>query len=169
MVMNVGVEMVSGDSVRVSWDSVDFPRITRYSIYYRQTDSEEIENSDTVSNTVNSILIENLTANVEYQFQVAAIAEVDGEVFVGQRSTINAMSILTVINMIPEGTLWTSSFATTHEDTSAQDLTVTPAIILEGTLWTSSFTTTGLPSLITTLMQIPVHKICSWLYPWLWL
>ncbi len=43
---------------------------------------------------------------VEYQFQMAAIAELDGEVFVGQRS----MSILTVIR--------DNLLTTTHADTS---------------------------------------------------
>ena len=96
MVVNVEVELVSDDSVRVSWDSVDLPEITGYTVYYRQT-TEENEEFTTLTNTMNSVLIGNLVTNVEYQFQVVAIAELDGEVMIGQRSTLDAMSILTVL------------------------------------------------------------------------
>ncbi len=138
MAMNVGAEMVSDDSVRVSWDSVDFPGISGYTIYYRQTDSGENEmNADVISN---SILIENLMANVEYQFQVAAIAELDGEVIVGQRSTINAMSILTVIatKSIPSGkSFGTTDIATgaeTFRDTSTRDVSIAVVVTFSLTI-----------------------------------
>ena len=44
----------------------------------------------TVPSSVNSVVIGNLVNNVEYQFQVAAIAKLDGVVFTGVRS--NAVS-----------------------------------------------------------------------------
>ncbi len=88
--------MVSFDSVKASWDNIDIPEITGYTVYYRQTESEESDNSADVSDSVNSILIENLMINVEYQFQVVAMAELNGEVVVGERSTLDALSILTV-------------------------------------------------------------------------
>lgn len=94
--LNIDVEMVSDHSVRVSWDRVDLPEITGYTVYYSQTENTDIGKSITVSSSMNSVVIEDLVSDVEYQFQVAAIAELDEEVIVGQRSTLSAMSILTI-------------------------------------------------------------------------
>ena len=97
--MNVEVEMVSDTSVRVSWDSLDIPEITGYIVYYRETESvSESEESRTVSSSVNSVLVEELSSGVEYQFQVVAIAEVEGAVSMGQRSVLNSKSIITLLN-----------------------------------------------------------------------
>ena len=47
--MNVVVEVVSATSVRVSWDRIDLPEITGYTVYYSQTgnrrDSSRVERS----------------------------------------------------------------------------------------------------------------------------
>ena len=90
LVMNVEVEVVSDTSVRVSWDSVDIPEITGYTVYYSQTGNRkrQSEESITVSSSDNSVVIEGLLNNVEYQFQVVAIAELDGDVIMGQRSLL---------------------------------------------------------------------------------
>ena len=100
--MNVQVELVSASSVRVSWDSLDIPEITGYIVYYSQTESvsrkRQDEGSVTVSSSVTTVVIEDLSSNVEYQFQVVAIAELDGEVVMGQRSTLNSMSIITPVS-----------------------------------------------------------------------
>ena len=87
--MNVEVEVVSDTSVRVSWDSVDIPEITGYTVYYSQTGNKkrQSEESITVPSSDNSVVIEGLLNNVEYQFQVVAIAELDGDVIMGQRTT----------------------------------------------------------------------------------
>ena len=89
--MNLVVEVVSDTSVRVSWDSVDIPEITGYTVYYSQTGNRkrQSEESITVPSSDNSVVIEGLLNNVEYQFQVVAIAELDdGDVFTGLRSLL---------------------------------------------------------------------------------
>ena len=80
--------------LRVSWGSVDIPEITGYTVYYRQTGNRkrQSEESITVPTSDNSVVIEGLLNNVEYQFQ--AIAELDGDVIMGQRS--NNMTIIVV-------------------------------------------------------------------------
>ena len=93
MVMNVEVEVISAGSVRVSWDSLDIPEITCYIVYYSQTGNTQSVN---VTTSTNSVVIDGLMSNVEYQFQVAAIAELDGERFIGERSILNSMSIATL-------------------------------------------------------------------------
>ena len=95
--MNVVVETVSDSSVRVSWDSVDIPEITDYTVYYSQTGNRkrQSEGSITVPSSDNSVVIEDLSS-AEYQFQVAAIAEVDGEMIVGQRSIPDDMAVIMV-------------------------------------------------------------------------
>ena len=87
-IVNVMTEVVSTSSVRVSWDGIDIPEITGYTVCYSQTGNRQSEElSVTVTSSANSVVIGNLVNNVEYQFQVAAIAELDGVVFTGVRST----------------------------------------------------------------------------------
>ena len=88
--MNVVVEVVSAGSVRVSWDCLIIPEITGYIVYYSQTGNTQSMN---VTTSTNSVLIDGLMNNVEYQFQVAAIAELDGDVLVGERSVLNSVSV----------------------------------------------------------------------------
>ena len=78
------LEVVSSTSIQVSWDRLDIPEITGYIVYYSQT-----ENSTTVSDAENSVTIDNLLTNVEYQFQVVAVAELDGDVITGVRSNVS--------------------------------------------------------------------------------
>ena len=97
MAMNVEVEVVSAGSVRVSWDSLDIPEITGYIIYYSQTGSRLrethiIEHSLRTSNFTSIVVIRHLDSQ-EYQFQVAAIAELDGDVITGERSTPSYIAV----------------------------------------------------------------------------
>ena len=84
MVMNVEVEVISASSVRVSWDSLG-PEITGYIVYYSHQ-AGNAEQSISVSNTINSVVVENLMNVVEYQFQVVAVSELDGDEIMGERS-----------------------------------------------------------------------------------
>jgi fibronectin type 3 domain-containing protein len=101
--MMVSVEVVSANSVRVSWDSIDIPEITGYSIYYSQTGNRERQCEVTVPSSVNSVVIEGLVNNEEYQFQVAAIAVLDGEIITGRRSML---STITAVTTIADGRKW---------------------------------------------------------------
>ena len=86
VVMNVRVEELTSTSVRVSWDRIDITEITNYTVYYSATGSRRNEQSITVSSFQNSVMIDDLLSNVEYQFQVAAVALLYGNVRVkGQR------------------------------------------------------------------------------------
>ena len=78
------VEVVTDMSVRVSWDALDIPEITGYIVYYSQTCGNAL--SRNVANSSNSVVIGDLVNNAEYQFQVAAIADLDGVVVIGERS-----------------------------------------------------------------------------------
>ena len=87
--MNVQVmEFVSNSSVRVSWDSINNPMITNYTVYMIENYEGEVNESIIVPSSVNSVVIGNLTEsiNIDYQFQVAATAEINGEVIMGERS-----------------------------------------------------------------------------------
>ena len=97
MVVNTMIEIVSSTSVRVSWDRLDIPEITGYIVYYSQTGNSEMvtttytEQSITVSNSTNFVVVPSLVNSAEYQFEVVAVAELNGEGTVGQRSaTITA-------------------------------------------------------------------------------
>ena len=83
VVMNVMVEMLSNTSVNVSWESIDTSElIISYRVYYNQPGDMDAF----VFSPSNSIVINNLTSNVEYLLYVVVIAEVDGQIFTGQRS-----------------------------------------------------------------------------------
>ena len=86
MVVNVELDMISSTSLRVSWDRLDIPKITRYIVYYSQTGNSEMVASVDVSGSENSVIIEDLMSNIQYQFEVVAVAEVKGDVVMGERS-----------------------------------------------------------------------------------
>ena len=77
------VEVVSATSIQVSWDRLDIPEISGYIVYYSQTGNSEM--ATTVPSSKNSVTIDGLLTDVEYQFQVVAVAELDGDVVMGER------------------------------------------------------------------------------------
>ena len=99
MVTGVMVEQLTATSVRVSWDEIPVDGVM-YRVYYSQTGNRkrQSEESITVPSSNNSVVIEGLLNNVEYQFQVVAIAELDGDVIMGQRSMIIVVFPTTATN-----------------------------------------------------------------------
>ena len=100
MVVNTMIEIVSSTSVRVSWDRLDIPEITGYIVYYSQTGNSEMvtstERSINVSNSTNFVVVPSLVISAEYQFEVVAVAELNGEGTVGPRfETITARVMVT--------------------------------------------------------------------------
>ena len=72
--------------MRVSWDTLDVPEITGYIVYYSQTGNSE---KVTIANALRStsfVVVTDLTSNVEYQFEVVAVAELGGAVVIGERT-----------------------------------------------------------------------------------
>ena len=84
------LEVVSATSIQVTWERLEIPEIIGYRVYYGQTGNSEMV--ATVSGSDNSVTIENLLTDVEYQFQVLAVAELDGEIIIGDRSNLSALS-----------------------------------------------------------------------------
>ena len=127
LVMNVEVEVVSDTSVRVSWDSVDIPEITGYTVYYSQTGNRKRQNEEsiTVPSSDNSVVIESLLNNMEYQFQVVAIAELDGDVIIGQRSLQSGIVVAlpTTSTSLPITTASTTTSPTTTASTTTAPTT----------------------------------------------
>ena len=93
MVVNVEVEVVTDMSVRVSWNLLDIPEITGYIVYYSQTGNTQSVN---VTTSTNSVVINGLMNNVKYQFQVAAIAELDGIRIIGERSNMSVVALIII-------------------------------------------------------------------------
>ena len=83
-VENIKVKTLSATAVRVSWNSVAIPEITGYIIYYSSVTGSREKQIITVTSSVTSVNIVDLLNNVRYQFQVAIIAEVKGEQFLGE-------------------------------------------------------------------------------------
>ena len=83
------LEVLSATSIQVTWDQLDIPEITGYIVYYSQTGNSEMET--TVPSSENSVTIDNLLTDVEYQFQVVAVAELDGDsdTIMGERSNVS--------------------------------------------------------------------------------
>ena len=102
--MNIGVQETSATSVRVSWDRLDIPEITGYIVYYSLTESSEEEQSDNVPSSQNSVIIDNLMNNVEYQFDVVAVAELDGDEVMGFRNRSQGALLTIPPDATPEPT-----------------------------------------------------------------
>ena len=83
------LEVLSATSIQVTWDQLDIPEITGYIVYYSQTGNSEMKTM--VAGSKNSVSIDNLLTNVEYQFQVVAVAELDEETdtIMGERSNVS--------------------------------------------------------------------------------
>ena len=87
--MNVIVVVLSNTAVQVSWDRLDAPEVTGYIVYYSQTGNSEMitaEQSVNISNSNASVIIDNLINSTLYKFEVVAVAELNGDVVIGQRS-----------------------------------------------------------------------------------
>ena len=101
VVMRLTVELVSTSSVKVSWESINNPMIINYTVYYYLLIGNcKEENNVTIPSSMNSIVIRNLTGSVItiYQFQVAATAEINGEIVMGGRSEVR------ISEMVPSPT-----------------------------------------------------------------
>ena len=86
MVLNFEGEMVSDESIKLSWEHLQISEITKYKVRYTlldQQENESIEYSATLSATYDNLLIGCLLTGKEYLFAIAALAEVDGDVIVG--------------------------------------------------------------------------------------
>ena len=93
MVSNVRVQQLPLTSVRVTWQAtVGVPELTGYTVYYRHTLSNG-EAYFRVSNHEDSAVITGLVSDAMYQFQVVAMAEVDGVTLMGMRSLVSLESI----------------------------------------------------------------------------
>ena len=79
------IEVLSGTSVRVSWDRLDTLEITRYIVYYRLTRNCTSPSQSTTSSE-DYLTLNDLVEGAEYQFEVVAVAELYGEVVMGERS-----------------------------------------------------------------------------------
>ena len=88
MVMNAEVEITSATSVRVSWDRLDIPEITGYTVYYSQRQRDITEH---IFSHENSVIIDNLLSDVEYHFEVVAVAELDGDVVTGDSERVTVL------------------------------------------------------------------------------
>ena len=96
MVNLVAVRVLTNTSVRVSWDRILISEITQYLISYQLTGNQKRQATSgfiVVPSTESSVDIAGLITGAEYQFQVAAQAEVGGEIIMGQRSSLTIMSI----------------------------------------------------------------------------
>ncbi len=86
-VMNIIVESITETSVRVSWNSTESLGITGYIIYYKLTSDKGMnEKNMTVEGSVYSVIITDLVVGNEYEFEVVAVAIVDGVLVSGFRS-----------------------------------------------------------------------------------
>ena len=102
MVTNVRVEQLTETSVRVSWDVISLPEVTRYRVFYSQVESRNRQVMGELTADVRRdqtfVVIEDLASSMLYQFQAVAIAEQEGMEYVGNRSVVHIDSILFAAN-----------------------------------------------------------------------
>ena len=79
------VELLTDTAVNVSWENVTVPGIVSYTVYYRPTVTMN-EQSVTLPSSESSVVIEGLMTGMQYNFQVAVTAELEGHPLPGERS-----------------------------------------------------------------------------------
>ena len=86
----VGVEVLSGSSVRVSWNYTNFQAITDFLVYYRDIEDgrtqEESEMSVVTGPGASSVDVDGLVSGSTYEFQVVTRMAVNGEEITSDRS-----------------------------------------------------------------------------------
>ena len=102
VVMNVRVESLSASSVRVTWDRITtVQEIASYTVYYSSVQGRKRqsgnEGSVTVAASEDSADITGLSANVQYLFQVVAMAMFGGQDITGNRSVVDNNSLFTIM------------------------------------------------------------------------
>ena len=89
-VKNVVIEVVNTETVLVSWSPVTLQETSGYIIFYSdESSTQQVNVSDPEASFA---VIFGLTAGVEYQFQMQAVVEIDGEVFLGKKSNTKLAS-----------------------------------------------------------------------------
>ena len=94
MVSNVSIMVTNATMLMVSWDLVGQSRwkIHHYTIYYSAFSPvlyKVVDESTTETNkTSEAVVIRELEAGVEHQFQVTASLEIQGYVFEGEKSLL---------------------------------------------------------------------------------
>lgn len=94
------MEQLSTTAVRVSWESINLPDIAGYRVYYSRTGNRKRQSEEgltmDVSSSENSADVSGLSSYVQYNFQVAAIAELDGVEITGDQCTLSCMTMITL-------------------------------------------------------------------------
>lgn len=97
--MNIQVQALSENAVNISWSKLRNPEIVQYIVYYKPTaDMTSMEESANIPSENISIIVEGLMEDAEYQFQVAAVAVISEQEFIGLKSA-------TVIFTLPSSNL----------------------------------------------------------------
>ena len=83
---NVTLQMLAGNSVRVSWERVETGLVTHYIVYYSLLEETGSESQVTVPGSADSVDIMNINEG-SYKFEVVAQAQhSSGKVFQSDRS-----------------------------------------------------------------------------------
>ena len=100
MIANVRVEREGTNSVQVTWERINVPGITSYTVFYSTTGTSKRqfnEQSVTIPSSESSVVIMSLVSNVEYKFQVVAIGTLNGQDVVGDRSVLSSTSMIIIL------------------------------------------------------------------------
>ena len=94
--LNVTVKSLTSTSYRVSWVIDETMDVVAWTVYYRPTGAgggvDTGELSVNVSGSDSSVVFDDLQEDVEYVFEVASWAIVDGSAFLGDRVVAMAVS-----------------------------------------------------------------------------
>ena len=91
------MEILTGTSVLVSWNSLTIPNVQEYRVYYRPTQTGHSEEFVTVSRLSSYAIIAGLRIGLEYQFQVVAMIAENENVIMGGRSVLDDESTVNVL------------------------------------------------------------------------
>ena len=107
VVSNVQVMQDTATSVTVSWDMINSPFVTSFTVYYSRVSGRKRQGGDemsvTVPSTARSAMVTGLVSGAQYQFQVTITISFNGVVTTGERSPVNEMTMLTLMTTTASG------------------------------------------------------------------
>jgi len=95
-IRNVVIEVLGSDSVKVSWQKLDPPPVTRYRVFYKKRDGSQVqpETEVVVAGNVTSVVINETFDPGLYDFEVVAEHRENGTVRTSKRSDVSIMLLI---------------------------------------------------------------------------
>ena len=91
------IEVLESDSVKVSWDRLDLPQVTKYRVFYKKRNDSHLQQSEmevVVASNDTSVVINDTFPPGLYDFEVMAEHREDDVIETTKRSDVSIMMLI---------------------------------------------------------------------------